>query len=278
MNKEKEKDHSGAEVWRSYMMEGQLPAFASPPWFENKRLRPLAKLLPSDPRCKVCYYPFEGLGGVFTRSILGLGPSQLNPQLCNVCENLASRYRGGAEIDLSVLFADVRGSTTMAEKMSPTEFSQLIDRFYKATTRALFRKNALVEKLIGDEVTGFFTPGFAGDQHARVAFEAGQDSLRATGHGEPGGPWIPVGVGVHTGRTFVGAVSSEGGRADITILGDTPNTGSRIASQASAGEVLISEAAAGAAGIETGGMEERRLELKGRDEAVKVWAKTVANN
>jgi adenylate cyclase len=192
-----------------------------------------------------------------------------------VCENYANQYPGGAEIELSVLFADVRGSTSMAEHMSPTDFGRLIDRFYKATTRALFRKNALVEKLIGDEVTGFFTPGFAGERHALAAVEAGQEILRATGHRDANGPWIPVGVGVHTGRAFVGAVSSEGGAADITVLGDTPNTGARITSHAGTGELLISETAAAAAGLETEGLESRSLALKGREQPVKAWVKTV---
>ena len=275
MNSDIDNKDRGVEVWRTYMMEGRLPDYASPPWFEKKYLRPIVRLLPSDPRCKFCYYPFEGVGGAISRTVLGLAPSKLNPQLCNICETLASEYQGGAEIELSILFADVRGSTTIAEHMSPTDFSQLIDRFYKATTKVLFRKNAMVEKLIGDEVTGFFAPGFAGELHARAAFEAGQDILRLTGHEDPDGPWIPVGVGVHTGRTFVGAVSAEGSAADITVLGDTPNTGSRIASQAAAGEVLISEAALNAAALKTEGMEERLLSLKGREEPVKVWVKTV---
>ncbi len=277
MTAESESEARAEEVWRTYLTEGHPPAYASTPWYESRYLRPIIKLLPTDPRCKFCYYPFQGLGGAISRSLLGLAPSKLNPQLCNVCENYASRYPGGAEIELSVLFADVRGSTSMAEHMSPTEFGRLIDLFYKATTKALFKKNALVEKLIGDEVTGFFTPGFAGEQHARAAVEAGQEILRATGHEDPNGPWIPVGVGVHTGRTFVGAVSAEGGAADITVLGDTPNTGARITSQAGAGELLISEAARKAAGLETAGMDDRLLTLKGREQPVKVWVKTAGH-
>ena len=274
MNSEIDKEKRGEEIWRTYMMEGHLPSFVNPIWFEKKYLRPIVRLLPAEPRCKVCYYPFQGVGGLFSRSVLGLAPSRLNPQLCNVCENLASEYPGGAEIELSILFADVRGSTTIAEHMSPTDFSQLIDRFYKATTKVLFKKNAMVEKLIGDEVTGFFTPGFAGEMHAQAAIEAGLEILRVTGHGNPGGPWVPVGVGVHTGMTFVGAVGAEGGAVDITVLGDTPNTGARIASQAATGEVLVSEAAGSSARLETEGLESRQLNLKGREESVKVWVKT----
>ena len=124
-------------------------------------------------------------------------------------------------------------------------------------------------------MTGFFAPGFAGKLHARAAIEAGQEILRSTVHADPGGPWAPVGVGVHTGMTFVGAVSAEGSAADITVLGDTPNTGSRIASQAAAGELLISDVALIAAEMKSDGMEGRLLSLKGREEPVKAWALTV---
>jgi adenylate cyclase len=275
MSSDIDKEDRGAEVWRTYMMEGTLPEYVKPIWFEKKYLRPIVRLLPAEPRCRFCYYPFAGIGGAFSRSILGLAPSKLNPQLCNVCESLASRYPGGAEIELSILFADVRGSTTIAEHISPTAFSQLIARFYKATSRVLFKKNAMIEKLIGDEVTGFFTPGFAGEMHARVAIEAGQEILRVTGHEDSDGPWIPVGVGVHTGMTFVGAVSADGSTADITVLGDTPNTGARIASHAAAGELLISDASITAARMKSDGLENRLLDLKGREEPVKVWVQPV---
>ena len=263
------------EVWRVYMTTGTMPDYVPSAWFERKFLRPLVKLLPKDPRCKVCYYPFKGLGGAIVRAFLGVAPSKMNPHLCNVCERAANKFPGGTEIEVTVLFADVRGSTGLAERMSPAEFSRLIDRFYQTTTRVLFNKNALVEKLIGDEVTGFFVPGFAGKDYARVAVEAGEEILRATGHGSSTGPWLPVGVGVHHGIAFVGAVTSEGGAPDITVLGDTANVAARLTAQAAAGEVLISEAARLAAGLDRGEMESRKMDLKGRTDPIEVWIRKV---
>jgi len=269
-----QENHPLAEkMWRTYMTTGEVPDFAEPVWFESRILRPLARLLPSEPRCRVCLYPFEGVGGVLLRSTIGLSPSKLNPHLCNVCDRAANKYRGGAEIELSMLFADVRGSTGLADSMNPTEYSQLIDRFYRETTRVLFRKNGMVEKLIGDEVTGFFVPGFSGENHPLDAFEAGEEILRVTGHHDPGGPWVPVGVGVHTGIAFVGAVTSAGGSADITVLGDTANAAAHIASQAGTGELIFSEATRVAAAIDTTGMESRYLALKSRKEQMDVWVK-----
>jgi adenylate cyclase len=190
----------------------------------------------------------------------------MNPHLCNVCENFANKYQGGAEIELSMMFADIRGSTSLAEKMSPTEFSRLIDRFYRVTTRVLYRANALVEKLIGDEVTGLFVPGFAGPNHADTAISAAKSILRETGHADPSGPWVPVGIGIHSGLAFVGSVSAEGGRADITALGDAVNTASRLASVANSGEIVVSDVSQTMAGLNIDGLESRNLELKGRSD------------
>jgi len=259
------------EMWRTYMTTGKLPHDVASRW-HTALLRPLIRRLPTEPRCHVCYYPFEGIGGQLASHLLGIKRSRLNPNLCNACESLAESHQGGTEIEMSMLFADVRGSTAMAEKMSPTDFSRVIDRFYKAATREIFGAMGMVEKIIGDEVTGFFVPGFAGAEHARVAVETAQAILKATGHRDLSGPWVPVGVGVHTGVAFVGAVSTENGAADITILGDAVNTAARLASLAKPGEVIASDETIRKAGLSTAGLEARRLQLRGRSQALDAWA------
>jgi adenylate cyclase len=187
-----------------------------------------------------------------------------------VCESFARQHQGGAEVEISMLFADVRGSTTIAERMQPLEFSRLIDRFYRVTTDILIEANAWIEKLIGDEVTGLFIPGFVGTEYARKAVETAEAILRATGHAGSGQPWIPVGIGVHSGTAFVGSVGREGGLTEITALGDSVNTAARLASSAGPGEVLVSLQTWGAAGFEGRNAEERQLQLKGRSEPVAV--------
>lgn len=249
------------EVWRDYLERGSEG-------YQTQRR--LFRLLPTDPRCKFCNAPFRGAGSVLVRGVFGKRPSIMNPQICNVCEAFAAEHQGGAEIELSMLFADARGSTSIAERMSPAEFSQLINRFYKVGTDVLIRSDALVDKLIGDQVTGLYVPGIAGPDHAKIAVAAAKELLRATGHTDPAGPWIPLGAAVHTGVAFVGAVGSKEGLTDITVLGDAPNTAARLASQAGIGEVLVSHDAALAAKLETAGLEQRQLELKGREQPVSV--------
>jgi adenylate cyclase len=153
----------------------------------------------------------------------------------------------------------------MAEGMSPASFGQLMNRFYKAATDVLIRTDAVIDKLVGDEVIGLYLPLFTGPNHARPAVLAAKELLVATGHAEAEGPWLPIGIGVHTGLAFVGTVGgAEGTVTDITALGDNVNVTARLASVAAPGEALISEAAYAAGGVDFGELASRQLELKGK--------------
>lgn len=170
-----------------------------------------------------------------------------------------------------MLFVDVRGSTGLAERMTASDFSRLMNRFYKVATDVLIRTDAIIDKLVGDEVIGLYLPIFTGPEHARPAVLAAQELLVATGHTEKEGPWLPIGIGVHTGVAYVGTVSgAEDTVSDITALGDNVNVTARLASMAASGEALISEAAYTAGGKHLGEMDQRNLELKGRSEPVPV--------
>jgi adenylate cyclase len=176
---------------------------------------------------------------------------------------------GGSEVDVSILFADVRGSTALAERMSPADFSQLIARFYGIAAKVVDDHDGLVDKFVGDAAVALFIPGFAGPEHAAAAVAAGRRLLVETGN-DSDDPRVPVGVGVHTGVSFVGTVG-EGDAVDFTALGDTVNAAARIASMAGAGELLVSEMTAEAAGLDTSDLERRTLELRGREKPVDVW-------
>jgi adenylate cyclase len=154
--------------------------------------------------------------------------------------------------------------------MSARDFSLLINRFYKVATHVLIQTDAMVDRLIGDEAIGLYIPGFAGPEHPRKAMEAAQELLRLTGHHDPKGPWLPVGVGIHTGPAFVGVVGSEESTADFTALGDNVNVAARLASQAGPGEVLISDASYVASKLHLENLEHRKLDLKGKSEPIGV--------
>lgn len=228
----------------------------------------ILKRLPSEPRCKLCYAPFGRPGNLLIR-ILGGKPSAINRRLCTWCIKSAEKTPGGADVEISALFADVRGSTRLAERTSPTEFGQLLARFYGAAARVVDRRDGIVDKFVGDEAVALFIPGFAGEDHAARAVAAARELLHETGHHD-GEPWIPIGIGVHTGVAHVGWVG-EGDALDFTALGDTVNIAARLRAAAGPGEILISEATAKAAELDTAGLEHRVLELRGREQSIGTW-------
>jgi adenylate cyclase len=92
-------------------------------------MRRIFARIPTGPRCKACAAPFGGVGRRAMR-IIGKRQSNRSPSLCNSCFDFMIDHRGGAEIECSLLFADVRGSTTIAEGMSASEFTALLRRFH----------------------------------------------------------------------------------------------------------------------------------------------------
>jgi adenylate cyclase len=168
----------------------------------------------------------------------------------------------GAEVELSMLFADIRGSSKLARQMSVLDFTRLMDRFYKVSSDVLIDHDAIIEKFVGDEIVGLFIPFLAGFDHGSCAVDAARALLRATGHGSPEGPWVPLGVGVHTGSAFVGMVGTAGA-LDFTALGDPMNIAAHLASQAAAGEILLTRSVAERASLTDAGLEERHVSLKG---------------
>lgn len=233
----------------------------------NRHLYHLYGWLPSDPRCKICAAPFRSVGGALMH-LLGRDQSRYNPRFCQKCQ--VFEHPGGAEVPLTMLFADVRNSTKLAEQMSPHEFSRLINRFYTVASHVLIQTDAMVDRLLGDEAIGLYLPGFAGRDHPRKAVEAAQELLRLTGHRDAKGPWLPVGIGLHTGPAFVGVVGDEQSAMDFTALGDNVNITARLASEARPGEILISEVTYSAANLDLGELPRRQMELKGKSEPIGV--------
>jgi adenylate cyclase len=169
-----------------------------------------------------------------------------------------------------MLFADVRGSTALGGERAISEYTALIKKFYRISSDILIRHDALVNRLMGDQVIGLFVPRLTGSKHARRAVEAALEILRATGHEKSHGPWIQVGVGVHSGEAFVGSVGTGEGVTEIAVLGDNANKAARLSSNAAAGEVIVSEEAIASAGLSGKRMETRKLNLKGIAEPMEV--------
>ena len=253
----------GEAFWRDYLTRGDAL---------ERRVRRVFRVLPHAPRCQLCAAPFAGPVAPVMRAI-GKRPATKNPRVCQSCFDFIAKRHGGAEIEASFLFADIRGSTTLAEHMSSASFHALLDRFYSTASAVVFDHDGAVDKFVGDEVVAMFFPFVSGPRHATQAVQAAEALLRATGHEDPGGPWVPVGAGVHTGLAWVGAVGDET-HTEVTALGDAVNTTARLAAVAAAGEVLITVSAAQAAGLDPA-LERHALELKGKASPTEVVSRRV---
>ncbi len=108
-----------------------------------------------------------------------------------------------------------------------------------------------------------------------MAVESAQEILRVTGHADPEGPWAPVVVGVNTGEAYFGTVGTGDELVVFTALGNEVNVAARLASLAAAEEVLLSMSTVRKAGLDTAGLEKRRLALKGKSEPMDVWVMRV---
>src|SRR6202022_1501655 len=107
-----------SQQWRRLLTDGHAPLV---------KARPVFRCLPSAPRCKVCNNPFGGLAGRILAAA-GFTPSRKNPNLCSRCCDALPA--GGAEVDVAVLFADVRGSTALAQRGVASDFAALLNKFY----------------------------------------------------------------------------------------------------------------------------------------------------
>jgi adenylate cyclase len=238
-----------SEEWRRILIEGHRPMRLARHTFRH---------LPSAPRCKVCANPFGGFGGrVF--ALAGYTPSRKNPNLCaRCCDSLPP---GGAEVDVAILFADVRGSTDLGERTAPRPYAELLNRFYATATDVLLRHDAVIDKLIGDEAMALFIPGVAGPEYRRRAVEAAVDVVREVS------PWLRVGAAVNAGTAFVGNVGSA--VVDFTALGDPVNVAARLQEHAAAGEVVVAD------DLAAGHPQAERRELALRGHAAPVAARVI---
>ena len=228
--------------------------------------------VPSPPRCKLCYAPFHGIAGVLLKPVFG--PWERNPQLCKNCMRaLTKQGVGGAEVEISMLFVDIRGSTGLGERLGPAAFAALLTAFYRLAAGAIVDTDGVVDKFVGDEAIGLYITSYAGRDHARKAIEGGRRIIEATARPDASasGP-IPVGGGVHTGIAFVGTLGSSNEISDFTALGDSVNTTARLASLAGPGELLVSLAAAEHASFDAAGLDRRTVEVRGREATLDVYA------
>ncbi len=238
--------------WRA-LLTGEDPSLL--------KVRRFWKHVPSSPRCKMCASPFHGIGGAVAR-VFWHAPMRENPLLCQACLGKMNGHPGGAELEISVVFADVRGSTGLAEGISAAKFRGLIQDYYRSAAVAIDTNGGIIDKFLGDGIMSLFIPVITGENHAGRAITAGRAILAAVERDGLAEKGLLVGAGVHTGEAFVGIVGSDE-KIDFTALGDTVNIAARLGGVAGAGELLVSRTAWDRARLGDPPAE-REIEIAGR--------------
>ena len=228
------------EDWGAYW------AFVAQP--TNRAFKRALRSMPSASRCGYCGAPFAGPCRHLV-SPLGYRPSRKNPNICSVCVELAPP--GGTTLEAGVLFADLRGFTTLSEGTDPATATAMLRRFYACAEKALFPE-ALIDKLIGDAVMALYVPPLmlrrsdtleldAADRSAIAAImlRHARALLQRIGYGSSDGPFVEAGIGLDFGDVFIGNIGDEAVH-DFTAIGDVVNTASRLQSHAAGGEIVVS--------------------------------------
>jgi len=177
-----------------------------------------------------------------------------------------------------VLFADLRGYTTLSQSLSPDAVSRLLDAFYDECAGAIWEHDGLLNKTIGDAVMAVFNFPIRTEDHTRQAVRAARgiqrrwqlaretlaESLRLTGAD------LGVGIGIHCGELSFG----EFGRShrDLTAIGTVVNTASRAQSAAGADQILVTQQVYQRAQSDLAGSQARAYQLKGFQEPIELYA------
>ena len=186
---------------------------------------------------------FESLAQKRLRRVLG---RSVDPRVMErMLESPGDNVLEGERRVLTVLYADVRGSTNLAEKTSPEQFVAFINAYLSKMTEVILAHEGTLDKFVGDEVMALFGAPFAQEDHALRAVETGLAMQQA--HNEILQKWsaqpefaaAPIGIGIATGEAIVGEMGSPQ-RSDYTAIGQVANLGARICSAALGGQVLIS--------------------------------------
>ena len=150
----------------------------------------------------------------------------------NVVNNIDSVKLGGKRANVTVLFADIRGFTSISEKLSAEEVTKILNEYFTAIVPIIEKHNGILNKFMGDAVLAVFGEPIENNHHALDAVKCADTMLKKVKQLqekwlEEGKPKIEIGVGISTGEAFVGNIGSEE-RLEYTVIGDTVNTASRI--------------------------------------------------
>ena len=176
----------------------------------------------------------------------GIHKSRMHPNLCTICESMFTRVnkRKQIEVETTILFADLRGYTHLSQHMDVSSMNRLLHRFYDSCSEAVWERDGIVNKFIGDAVLAIFNFPLVRENHSWKAVEAAMLLQKQTQHikaaiGIEDDHDIGIGIGIHTGVCNIGEVGNS--YKDFTAIGNVVNLASRLQGAARSGEILMTE-------------------------------------
>jgi class 3 adenylate cyclase len=235
--------------------------------------------------CKGCWQqlhvpiPLRGIAALPFRAF-GIRPSRMNPNNCTICEMMFTKVMRARKVnvDVSVLFADLRGYTALTQSLPEDQIAAVLDFFYDEAATAIWKYDGLLNKTIGDAIMAVFNFPIRQSDHAARAVEAAREIQRRFRHQhnipigsvDRGGTALGIGVGIDSGMVSFG----EFGRShrDLTAIGTVVNTAARAQTAAQPGQILVTQAVRDRSGTPLAGSEGRLYALKGITEPVELYA------
>ena len=206
--------------------------------------------------------------------LLGIRKSQMNPNLCTICETNFTKVKKKKQVIIpaTVMFADLRGYTQLSQERGNAGTVGLLHSFYDECASAIWERDGIVNKFIGDAVLAIFNFPILQEDHVKQAVLAGmeiQKRCMARADLKIGDSSLGIGVGIHTGLASIGEVGTA--YKDFTIIGPVVNLASRIQSAANRNEIAVTEAVYEKIREIFPEAESRTQQLKGLDEPVKAY-------
>lgn len=235
--------------------------------------------------CKGCWQqmhmpvPLRGVLSLPFRAV-GIRPSRMNPNTCTICESMFTTVMRARKvtIDATVMFADLRGYTTLSQALSADAISGLLDVFYDQCAGAIWEQDGLLNKTIGDAVMAVFNFPIKVPDHARRAVAAAREiqrnwndgsSARATEFGVSEAA-LGIGIGIHSGELSFGEFGHT--HRDLTAIGTVVNTASRAQTAAAAGQILMTQAVFERAGSDIAADGPKPYQLKSFDAPIELYS------
>lgn len=209
--------------------------------------------------------------------MVGITRSKMNPEICTICERAFQRVQKRRHVSqtATILFADIRGYTSLSARMDPVVLSETVSAFQDRCAESVWAHDGIVNKQMGDGLMAIFNFPIKLERHAEAAVLAGFEIQRrcraaldalAQRIGDLPADALGVGVGIHTGQVEIGQFSTA--RSDFTAIGGTVNLAARLEGQAAPGEILLSPETAALAPALAADAPTRSLALKGIDQPV----------